>query len=135
MGVEELKWRQLAHHRLMSQLKDLTLVHTVQLKPMIKAHFSGRMAYIGICDIAFASVHSDKTRLKKLMMIMIIIKLEQKILLKNEKRCRVAYSLKNNENKGDLELTLSQKTNNSLKTDKYMTAIAFAVNQCSESVQ
>ena len=33
-------------------------------------------------------------------------------------------ALKNNDNKGDVELTLSQKqTNNSLKTDKYMTAI------------
>ena len=32
--------------------------------------------------------------------------------------------LKKNENKADVELTLSEKTNNSLKTDKYMTAIA-----------
>ena len=32
--------------------------------------------------------------------------------------------LKMNENKGDVELTLSQNNNNnSLKTDKYMTAI------------
>ena len=30
---------------------------------------------------------------------------------------------KKNDNKGDAELTLSQKTNNSLKTHKYMTAI------------
>ena len=53
--------------------KDIILVHTVQLKPMIKTHFSGRMASSGIRDVAFASVHSDKTRLKKLMVIMIII--------------------------------------------------------------
>ena len=59
--------------------KDLILFHTVQLKPMIKAYFSRRMAYSGICDVAFTSVYSEKTRLKKLM-IMIII---------NEKRrCR-----------------------------------------------
>ena len=45
--------------------KDLILVHTVQLKPMIKAH--------GISDLAIASVHSEKTRLKKLIMITIII--------------------------------------------------------------
>ena len=44
------------------------------------------------------------------------------MLLKNEKRCSVAHVLKKNENKGGLELTLSQKTNNCLKTDKYMTA-------------
>ena len=31
---------------------------------------------------------------------------------------------KENENKGDVELTLSQKKKNSLKTDKYTTAIA-----------
>ena len=49
--------------------KDLILVHSVQLKPMIKAHFSGRMISSGISDVAFASVHSEKTRLKKLIMI------------------------------------------------------------------
>ena len=49
--------------------KDLSLVHTVQLKPIIKAHISGRMASSGIRDIAFISVHSEKTRLKKLTMI------------------------------------------------------------------
>ena len=49
--------------------KDLILVHTVQPKPMIKAHFSGRMVSSGISDVAFASVHSEKTHLKKLMMM------------------------------------------------------------------
>ena len=44
--------------------KHLILVHTVQLKPMIKAYFSGRM----VCGGAFASVHSEKTWLKKSMM-------------------------------------------------------------------
>ena len=42
------------------------LVHTVQLKPMIKARSSGRMVSGGISDIVIASVHSEKTRLKKL---------------------------------------------------------------------
>ena len=41
--------------------KDLILVHTVQLKPMIKAHFSGRMVSSGISDVEFASVYSEKT--------------------------------------------------------------------------
>ena len=52
--------------------KGLILVHTVQLKPMIKAHFSGRMVSSGLSDVAFASVQSEKTRLKKLIMIIII---------------------------------------------------------------
>ena len=53
--------------------KDLILVHTVQLKPLIKAHFSGRMETRDISDIALASVHYEKTHLKKLIMIIIII--------------------------------------------------------------
>ena len=58
--------------------KDLILVHTVQLKPITKAHFSGRMISSGISDVAIASVHLEKIRLKKLMkltmmMMMIII--------------------------------------------------------------
>ena len=53
--------------------KVLILIHTVQLKPMIKAHFSGKMESSGVCDVAFVSVHSEKTRLKELLMIFIII--------------------------------------------------------------
>ena len=49
------------------------LVHTVQLKPIIKAHFSRSMVYSGISDGVIASVHSEKTRLKKLMKMMIIM--------------------------------------------------------------
>ena len=67
---------QLAHHE---PANDLILVHTVQLKPMIKAQISGRMVSSGISDVVFASVYSEKTRPKKLM----------KIILVNEKRrCR-----------------------------------------------
>ena len=58
--------------------KDLILVHTVQLKPMIKAQISGKMVSSGKSDVAIASVHSGKTRLKKCMMIMIIIILMNK---------------------------------------------------------
>ena len=39
--------------------KDLIIVHTVQLKPKIKAHFSGRMVSSGISDVAFASVREN----------------------------------------------------------------------------
>ena len=52
--------------------KDLILVHTVQLKPMIKAQITEEW-YFGINDVAIASVHSEKTHLKKLMKIIIII--------------------------------------------------------------
>ena len=50
--------------------KNLILVHTVQLKPLIKAQISGRMVSSGISDVAFASVNSEKARLKKLVIIM-----------------------------------------------------------------
>ena len=40
--------------------KDLILVHTVQLKPMIKAQISGRMVSSAIGDVAFASVYFEK---------------------------------------------------------------------------
>ena len=55
------------------QAKDVVLVHTVQLKPMIKAQISGRMISNGISDVATASVYLKKTRLKKLSMITIML--------------------------------------------------------------
>ena len=53
--------------------KDLILVHTVQLKPMIKAQISGRMVSSGTIDVVFASEYAEKTCLKKLMIMIIII--------------------------------------------------------------
>ena len=47
------------------QAKYVILVHTVQLKPMMKAQISGRMVSSSISDVAFALVHSEKTCLKK----------------------------------------------------------------------
>ena len=64
MGGEELKWIPSANE----SAKDLIIVHT-QLKPMIKAQISRRMVSSGISDVAFVSVHSEKTRLKKLIII------------------------------------------------------------------
>ena len=55
------------------QARDLIVVHTVQLKPMIIAQISERKVSSGISDVAIASVHSEKTCLKKCMMIIIII--------------------------------------------------------------
>ena len=42
-------------------------------KTNVKAHFSGRIESSGISDVAFASEYSEKIRLKKLMVKMIII--------------------------------------------------------------
>ena len=53
MGGGKLKWRQLAHHQLMSQQP---LVHTEKLKPMIKGQISGKLVSSGISHVAFASV-------------------------------------------------------------------------------
>ena len=51
----------------------------------MKAQISGKLATSGMCDIAFASVYSEKTHLKKLIMIF-IISITEKV---NEKRrCR-----------------------------------------------
>ena len=51
--------------------------HTVKLKAIIKAQISGKLVTSGISDVAIASEYSEKTRLKKLM-IMIIINITEK---------------------------------------------------------
>ena len=76
MGGEELKWRQLAHHQLMSQQGPHFSSHS-KAKPIIKAQISGKLVTSGISDVAIASVHSEKTRLKKMIMIIIIMNLSQ----------------------------------------------------------
>ena len=56
--------------------KGFILVHTVKPKPIIKA----QILYIyGISDVAIASVHSEKTRPKKLIMIIIIMNKSQEM--------------------------------------------------------
>ena len=45
------------------------LVHTVKLKPIIKAQISGKLVTSGISDVAIASLHSEKTCMKKMIMI------------------------------------------------------------------
>ena len=49
------------------------VVHTEKLKPMIKCPISGKLVSSGISHVAFASVYSEKTRMKKLMIMIIII--------------------------------------------------------------
>ena len=53
--------------------KNLILVHTVQLKPIIKANSSGRTVSRGISELVIASVYSEKTCLKKLIVMKMII--------------------------------------------------------------
>ena len=59
------------------QAKDIVLVHTTQ--PVIKAQISGRMVPSGISVVTFASVDSEKTRLKKLLIMIIIMKKSQEM--------------------------------------------------------
>ena len=56
---------------------DLFLVHVVQLKPTIKDQISGKLASNGISDVAIASVNSEKTLTKKMIMIIIIISMNK----------------------------------------------------------
>ena len=69
MGGEELKWHQLKHNQLMSSHGPHFSPHSTA-KTNEKVQISGRMASIGISDVATAS---EKTRLKKLMKITIIM--------------------------------------------------------------
>ena len=61
------------------QAKDLILVHTVHLKSNIKAQISGRMICGGISDVDITSVNSEKTHLKKLIIIIIIMNKSQEM--------------------------------------------------------
>ena len=70
-GGEELKWRQLAQHQLMSKQVPHFSTHS-KPKTNIRAQISGKLATSGISDIAITSVHSEKTRLKKMIKIIII---------------------------------------------------------------
>ena len=50
------------------------VVHIENVKSMIKGQMSGKLVSSGISHVAFASVYSEKTRMKKLMIMIIIIK-------------------------------------------------------------
>ena len=69
MGGEELKWRQLAHHQLMSQQGPHFSPHS-KAKANYKSKNLRKLVTSGISDVAIASVHSEKTRLKKIIMIL-----------------------------------------------------------------
>ena len=82
VGRGKLKWRQLAHHQLMSQQRPSPHSKT---KAIIKAQISGKLVTGGISDAATASVNSEKTRMKKLMMMMKMIII---IVVNEKRRCR-----------------------------------------------
>ena len=75
MGGEELKWRQLTHNQLMSPQGPHFSPHST-VKTNDK---STNLRKNGISDVVTASVYSEKTRLKKLMMKMIIIRKKRRI--------------------------------------------------------
>ena len=69
MGGKELKCRQLAHNHLMSQQGPHFSPYNTA-KTNYKTQISGKLVSSGISDITFAS---EKTRPKKLMIMIIII--------------------------------------------------------------
>ena len=69
MGGEELKRRQVAHHQLMSLSGTSFSPHSTAKTNDKSTNL--RKVSSGISDVAFASVHSEKTHLKKLIMIII----------------------------------------------------------------
>ena len=61
IGVQgEIKMASASTPSANEQTKDTVLVHTVQLKPMIKAHISGRMTSSGISDVVITSDNRRK---------------------------------------------------------------------------
>ena len=79
-GRGELKWRQLAHHQLMSQQGPYFSPHS-KAKANYKSINLRKNGIYGISDVVTASVYSEKTHLKKLMKMKIII-----IIIITEKR-------------------------------------------------
>ena len=68
MGGKELKWRQLAHHQLMSQQGPHFSPHSKAKE----AQISGKLVTSGISDVVITSVHSTKTHLKKMIKILLV---------------------------------------------------------------
>ena len=60
---------------------------------MKEAHFSGRMVSSGISDVAIASVHSEKTRPKKLMMKMMMMMMMMMMIMNNSQETMVFSGL------------------------------------------
>ena len=72
MGRENLKWCQIAHHQLINQPNTHFSPHRTA-KTNDKSKITGRMVFNGISYVETASVHSEKTHLKQLRMMMKMI--------------------------------------------------------------
>ena len=80
MGGEELKWCQLANHHLMSQQGPYFSSHRKEVKANDKSTNLRKMVSSGINGVDFSSVYSEKTHLKKMIMITIIITSNRKTI-------------------------------------------------------
>ena len=89
MSREEFKWSTIRYRA----SKDLILVHAVQLKPMIKAHSSGKIVSSDISDVVIASAYSEKTHMKKLMMIKMMMVM---MIIMNKLRVTALFSGRQN---------------------------------------
>ena len=78
MGGEELKLHQLTHNQLMSPHGPHFSAHSTA-KTNDKSTNLRKNGIIGISDVVTASVYLEKTRLKKLMNIIIIINKSQEM--------------------------------------------------------
>ena len=81
MGGDELKQHQPVQHKIRSQQGPHFSPHSTS-KTNDKSTFLGRMVSSGISDVLIPSVNSEKTHLKKLMMMnmmmMMIIRIKRK---------------------------------------------------------
>ena len=50
-------------------VNELTRASSLKLKPIIKPQISGKLVTSSVNDVAIATVHSEKTRIKKMIMI------------------------------------------------------------------
>ena len=78
VGGEEFKWPQPAHHQLWSQQRSYFSPHSTA-KTNKKSTFLRKMVSSSISDVVIASVYSEKTRLKNLMMMTMIIIMNKKL--------------------------------------------------------
>ena len=68
-------------------------MHTVQLKIMLKAQISGRMACIGIRCVMTTSVYSEKTRLNELL-IRVLNKSQETMVFERRKKLTSTMKLR-----------------------------------------
>ena len=92
MDGDELKWRQIIHNQLICPPGPHFSIHSTA-KTNDKSTISERMASIGISDVVTASVYSEKTRLRKLMMIMIMNKSQEMAVFSGRQKLTSAMKL------------------------------------------